>query len=363
VQPEVVRPIANKETPARLAAKIRACGYVGQERAVRAISLFAYRHIDRLHRIKECLMDKLPKKTNLLFVGPTGCGKTYLVELLFGKILKLPTAVIDVTAYTETGYVGLDVSNILTRLLFAANMNAQMAETGIVCLDEFDKIAQFNETNPLGGNSTTKDVTGFGVQRELLKMVEGTSIRVPRQMGLNQYGAHVDMSTANIPFIACGAFSGLKHCIQREKGSSIGFMQGNQPPPKDNIAVSYTEDDVNLVTTFQKFGFLPELIGRFSRIVPFEALGERELRNILENNVIPGWQGEMAMHGIEMVVDDSLVDFIVASALKKETGARSVETAVAQLLEDAAFDAYSCLNTKKLILNLDQGRLNYRIER
>ena len=178
-------PRGDQETPAGLAAKIRACGYAGQERAVRAVSLFAYRHLHRTRRLKEGRAENLPKKTNLLFVGPTGCGKTHLVELLFGRILGLPSAVIDITAYSETGYVGLDISNILTGLLFAANMDPQLAETGVVCLDEFDKIAMSDERNtPTGGNGSSKDVTGFGVQRELLKMVEGTCVRVSRKMGL-----------------------------------------------------------------------------------------------------------------------------------------------------------------------------------
>jgi len=348
-------------TPAKISAKIRACGYVGQERAVKAVSLFAFRHLDRLRRIRRGLTDNLPRKTNLLFVGPTGCGKTYLIELLFNKILKLPTVVIDITSYSETGYVGLDISNILTRLLSAANMNAKQAETGIVCLDEFDKIAMFGERNTPTGGGSSKDVSGFGVQRELLKMIDGTSVRVPLEMGSNQYGDHTEVSTIQIPFIACGAFSGLKHYIHRAKSNTIGFMHESQPS-KDKIAVSYTEDDVNLITTFQRFGFLPELIGRFSRIIPFEALGENELRNILKQNVMPSWQEEMALQQIEMVVDDSLVDFIVTNALQKETGARSVESVFAQLLEDAAFDAYSCIETTRVILNLDQGRPGYRIE-
>ena len=353
---------ANNHTPAKIAEKIRACGYVGQERAVKAISLFAYRHLDRLRRVRRGLTDNLPKKTNPLLVGPTGCGKTYLIELLFNKILKLPTVVIDITAFSETGYVGQDICTILTRLLLAANMDMARAETGIVCLDEFDKIATSNERTVTGGDGDSKDVTGFGVQRELLKMVEGTKISVPLAISSTKYDKHVEISTAHIPFITCGAFSGLKHIIHGKHGNTVGFLQDNHSTRK-KIAVSYTESDVNLVSTFQRYGFLPELIGRFSRIVPFEALGENDLRNILQQNVMPNWKDEMSLHEINLVVDDSLVDYIVDLALKKETGARSVESVFAQLLEDAAFDAYSCLETKRLILNLNQGRPGYRIER
>jgi ATP-dependent Clp protease ATP-binding subunit ClpX len=348
-------------TPAKIASKIRACGYVGQERAVKAVSLFAFRHLDRLRRIRRGLTDNLPKKTNLLLAGPTGCGKTHLIELLFSKILRLPTVVIDITTYSETGYVGQDLCTILTRLLFAANMKTEQAETGIVCLDEFDKIAMSDQRAMLGGNGESKDVTGFGVQRELLKMVEGTKVTVPLEIGSTQYGKHIEVSTNNIPFIACGAFSGLTHIARRECRSTIGYLQDHHAK-KESIAASFTESDVNLVSTFQRFGFLPELIGRFSRIIPFEALGENELRNILKQNVMPSWKEEMALHQIDMVVDDSLVDFIVTNALQKETGARSVESVFAQLLEDAAFDAYSCIETTRVVLNLDQGRPGYRIE-
>ena len=128
-------------TPMDIAERIRACGYVGQERAVKAISLFAYRHLTRLRRIKTGQTENMPKKTNMLFVGPTGCGKTHLVELLFSRILDIPTVVVDITNYTETGYVGQNPSFILTRLLNNAERSVPRAETGIVCLDEFDKLA------------------------------------------------------------------------------------------------------------------------------------------------------------------------------------------------------------------------------
>ena len=147
---------ANNHTPAKIAEKIRACGYVGQERAVKAISLFAYRHLDRLRRVRRGLTDNLPKKTNMLLVGPTGCGKTYLIELLFNKILKLPTAIIDITCYSETGYTGQDICTILTRLLLAADMDMARAETGIVCLDEFDKIATSDQRTLNAGGAKVK---------------------------------------------------------------------------------------------------------------------------------------------------------------------------------------------------------------
>lgn len=345
----------HKLTPAKIAAAIRSCGYVGQERAVKAVSLFAYRHLDRLERIKRGLTYNLPRKTNMLLVGPTGCGKTYLVELLFRKILKIPTVMIDITSYTEAGYVGQDLNSIISRLLHAANMNVKEAETGVVCLDEFDKI-------PMCTSRQGKDLTGLGVQRELLKMVEGTKISVPIEIGNKNDTNRAEINTANIPFIACGAFSGLKSIIHGGSSNTIGFLQDNHST-KEKIADGYTEEEMNITTAFQRFGFLPELIGRFSRIVPLDALGKDALRSILRHNVMSGWKEEMSTHKIDMVVDESLIDYIVASALQRETGARSVETTFAQLLEDAAYDAYSSTKTKRLVLKLEQGRPGYRIER
>ena len=284
--------------------------------------------------------------------------KTYLVELLFKKILKLPTVIVDITNYTETGYSGQDLNEILTRLLNAADMDVEKAETGIVCLDEFDKIANSGGKNYVtdAGNNYLK---GLGVQRELLKMVEGTNVRV--QTETSARGEKVDINTTGIPFIACGAFSGLKSIVRGGMSNTVGFLQSTYEP-KEKIANSYSEDDVNSVTSLQQYGFLPEIIGRFSRIVPFNALGEDELRSILQQNIVPNWNSEMILHEIDMVVDDSLIEYIVASALRRETGARSVESVESQLLEDAAYDAYSSQNTKRLILNLSNGKPGYRIE-
>jgi ATP-dependent Clp protease ATP-binding subunit ClpX len=257
--------------PKEIEAHIHACGYVGQEKAVRAISLGAYRHTARLRRIylQGGKRETLPPKTNLLFVGPTGCGKTYLVEILFRDILKLPTVVVDMTGFSETGYVGQDVNSILTRLLYAADMNIALAAVGVVCLDEFDKLASGQNNAVFSGAGTTKDVSGLGVQRELLKMLESIEMPVPLEYTHSDYAPKAVISTQDIGFIACGAFSGLKGAIELDGKEHIGFGRDPLSGDMNRIAVSYSEDEVELSKNFMNYGFLPELMGRFKRIVPF----------------------------------------------------------------------------------------------
>ena len=167
-------------TPREITAIIREAGYVGQDRAVTAVSLMAYRHVSRLRKmhLEGISRDLLPDKTNLLLIGPTGCGKTHLVELLFQHILHLPTVIVDLTGYSETGYVGQEVTSILTRLLYAADLNQVASAVGVVCLDEFDKVASGQNNAVFAGAGSTKDVSGLGVQRELLKMLEAAEISV-----------------------------------------------------------------------------------------------------------------------------------------------------------------------------------------
>src|SRR5580765_2979870 len=249
--------------PKRIYERLEEAGYRGQDEARRAVSLMAYRHVKRIKRIylDGAKREQVMPKSNFLLVGPTGCGKTHLVELLFQQILRLPTVIVDITTYSETGYVGQDPNTIITRLLHAADDNPLMASIGIICLDEFDKIASGQNNAIFAGAGTTKDVTGMGVQRELLKMFEAGEVVVPLEITHSTYGDHIVMSTADIAFIAAGAFSGFHQVVRnRAARDRIGFGReaAGGAAPAEGIAVSFTTEEVEQIANFQAFGFLPE---------------------------------------------------------------------------------------------------------
>ncbi len=329
-------------TPQRIAEGIRAGGYIGQDRAVRAVSLMAYRHVSRLRKlhIDGVQRERLPGKTNMLFVGPTGCGKTFLVESLFRDLLGLPTVIVDMTSYSETGYVGQDVAAGLTRLLYAADFDPVKVSFGVVCLDEFDKIASGQNNAIFAGAGTTKDVSGLGVQRELLKILEGAELAVPLELSHSEYAQRALVTTRDIAYIGCGSFSGLKGLVESRE-EHIGFGRSPQSGVERSIAVSYTEEEVDLVRNFRDFGFLPELVGRFTRIVPFGALEAGELRLLLTSSVLERYQYEFSLEGKELVVSDEVLERIIQRSVQRETGARGLDSALVRYLEDAAFDAYS----------------------
>lgn len=331
--------------PKKIFAQLEELGYRGQERARRAVALQAYRHVRRVKRI---YLDGVKReatvpKQNLLMMGPTGSGKTHLVELLFQQILKLPTVIVDITTYSETGYVGQDPSTIMTRLLHAADDNPLMASIGIICLDEFDKIASGQNNAIFAGAGTTKDVTGMGVQRELLKMLESGEIVVPLELTHSTYGDHIVMSTADVAFVACGAFSGFQQ-VARRRGlaDDIGFgRDARARAAPDAIAVSFREEDVENVANFQAYGFLPELMARFVRVVPFDALSAETLKDILRSNVLDKLTREFEDEGFHLTVTDAALDHVVEESVRKETGARGLASILTRHLEDAAFDLFA----------------------
>ena len=350
-------------TPREIAATIREMGYIGQDRAVTVAALMAYRHVSRLRKIylEGVSRDLLPAKTNLLLVGPTGCGKTFLVELLFRHVLHLPTVIVDLTGYSETGYVGQDVTSILTRLLYAADLNQAATAVGVVCLDEFDKVASGQNNAMFAGAGTTKDVSGVGVQRELLKMLETAEIAVPNELSHSEYGARTIVSTSDIAFISCGAFSGFKGVMEAARADEIGFGRRAVGRDLERIAVSYTEEEVGTVRHFQSYGFLPELIGRFKRIVPFQSLSADQLTQILRQNILKQYTNEFLFDDIRLEVDEAVLELTVEQALRRETGARGLESVFMRCLEDAAFAAYSEEGVTGIRLLRQQGEVTYKL--
>ena len=354
-------------TPREMFDQLEELGYRGQAPARRALCLMAYRHIRRIKRIYLDGVDRkaLPNKSNYLLAGPTGCGKTFMVELLFGKILRLPTALVDITTYSETGYVGQDPSTILTRLLHTADDNPMLASIGIVCLDEFDKISSGQNNAIFAGAGTTKDVTGMGVQRELLKMLETSEVVVPLELTHSTYGDHVILSTADIAFVAAGAFSGFQQVAHRRSArDTIGF--GRIGPGSgfaaDAIAVDFRAEDVESVANFQAYGFLPELIARFTRAVPFSALDAETLKDILRSDVIERMTREFADEGFTLDIGGEVLDHIVHNAMRSETGARGLASSLTRHLEDIAFDTFGCEATGTVAVRLVDDVIDVHLE-
>jgi ATP-dependent Clp protease ATP-binding subunit ClpX len=360
--------------PKKIFAKLAELGYHGQDEARRAVSLMAYRHVKRVKRIylDGAKRENVLPKSNYLLIGPTGCGKTHLVELLFQHILKLPTVLVDITTYSETGYVGQDPNTIITRLLHAADDNPLMASIGIICLDEFDKIASGQNNAIFAGAGTTKDVTGMGVQRELLKMFEAGEVVVPLELAHSTYGEHIVLSTGDIAFIAAGAFSGFQQ-VARRRGAHdrIGFGrkaapgQGTGPNSKgasDAIAVSFSADEVENIANFQAYGFLPELMARFTRIVPFQALDAVTLKDILKNSVIDRLTREFDDEGFKLVIDPDVLDHVVSESLRRETGARGLASILTRHIEDAAFETFADHTGADVHLAMADGEITVKIE-
>jgi ATP-dependent Clp protease ATP-binding subunit ClpX len=354
-------------TPREMFKQLEDHGYRGQEEARRALCLMAYRHVKRIKRIYLDGTDRrhLPRKSNYLMVGPTGCGKTFMVELLFGKILKLPTALVDITTYSETGYVGQDPSTILTRLLHSAEDNPMLASIGIVCLDEFDKIASGQNNAIFAGAGTTKDVTGMGVQRELLKMLESSEVVVPLELTHSTYGDHVVLSTSDIAFVAAGAFSGFQQVAHRRGNrDSIGFGRDKRSRTfdPDAIAVAFSAEEVESVANFQAYGFLPELIARFTRVVPFAALDVDTLKDILRTDVIDRMNREFTDEGFTLDVREEVLDHVVTDALKRETGARGLASTLTRHLEEVAFDAFGSQRGGTVHVRMNDDQIAVELE-
>ena len=327
---------------------------IGQENAKKKISVAVYNHYKRIaaeefreDRFGEEFRDVDIEKSNMLLIGPTGCGKTYLVKTL-AKLLDVPLAIADATSLTEAGYIGDDIESVVSKLLTAAGNDVEKAETGIIFIDEIDKIAKKQNTH-------SRDVSGESVQQGMLKLLEGSEIEVP--VGSNSKNAMVPLTTVNtknILFICGGAFPDLDEIIKQRlrKQTSIGFnaeLKDALDKRKD-ILKEVTVEDI------KKFGMIPEFVGRLPIIAPMEGLTEDMLVDVLKepkNAIIKQYRKLLAMDEVELEFDDEALHEIAKKALEKDTGARALRSIIEELMLDIMYEIPKDDNIGRVVITKD----------
>ena len=323
---------------------------IGQEKAKRALAVAVYNHYKRINAPKK-RGDVELQKSNIVMVGPTGCGKTFLAQSL-AKILNVPFAIADATSLTEAGYVGEDVENILLRLIQNADYDIQAAQRGIIYIDEIDKIARKSE-NP----SITRDVSGEGVQQALLKILEGTVASVPVEGSRKHREMEtVQIDTRDILFICGGAFVGLADIVAQRLGareSGFGAAWHDHEVPNRELLAQASADDL------ADFGLLPEFIGRLPVVSVLEELTEDDLARILvapENALVKQYQKLFAIDGVTLTFTEGAVRQIAATSIRRGTGARGLRSIIEKTLEDTMFQLPSVTGVSEVVV--DEASVN-----
>jgi ATP-dependent Clp protease ATP-binding subunit ClpX len=328
---------------------------VGQDAAKRSLSVAVYNHYKRVRMSREENRELELQKSNILLLGPTGCGKTLLAQTL-ARILNVPFAIADATALTEAGYVGEDVENILLKLIQAADYDIKRAESGIIYIDEIDKIVRKGD-NP----SLTRDVSGEGVQQALLKILEGTTASVPPQGGRKHpHQEFLTLDTTNILFICGGSFAGLEKVVEKrvaDRGVGFGAVVSSKPADEiGNLFEHVLPEDLN------EFGLIPEFIGRLPVIAAVHQLGREDLINILtepRNALVKQFKRFFEFDEIELVFSEDSLAAIADKALERETGARGLRSILENALRDVQFELPSRPDVTKCVVTretIEQGR-------